>query len=75
MPVVYSPLIKSTPSTPNATTAKVVPCRLVATGLKAALSVGRSDDLEHARRLIAAGTEVTGRTGMLSDPSADLTAV
>ena len=43
--------------------------------VKAALSVGRSDDLEHARRLIAAGTEVTGRTGMLSDPSTDLTAV
>ena len=43
--------------------------------VKAALSVGRSDDLEHARRLIAAGTEVTGRTGMLSDLSSDLTAL
>ena len=38
MPVVYSPLISSTPSTPKATTAKTVPCRLVAAGLKAALS-------------------------------------
>src|SRR5436190_21548307 len=40
--------------------------------VKAALSVGRSDDLEHARRLIAAGTEVKDRTDVLADPSSDL---
>src|ERR1039458_3598757 len=38
MPVLYSPLIRSTPSTPNATTAKEIPVRLVLMGLKAALS-------------------------------------
>src|ERR1700733_12656822 len=38
MPVLYSLLISSTPSTPKATTAKLMPSRLVLTGLKAALS-------------------------------------
>src|SRR5689334_4540281 len=38
MPVLYSPLIISTPSTPKATTAKVTPARLTLTGLKLALS-------------------------------------
>jgi 3-phenylpropionate/trans-cinnamate dioxygenase ferredoxin reductase subunit len=40
--------------------------------VKAALSVGRSDDLEHARRLIAAGTEIAGRADVLADLSSDL---
>jgi hypothetical protein len=38
IPVLYSPLISSTPSTPKATTAKMTPFRLVVTGLKAAFS-------------------------------------
>jgi 3-phenylpropionate/trans-cinnamate dioxygenase ferredoxin reductase subunit len=38
----------------------------------AALSVGRSDDLEHARRLIAAGTDVSARVGELADVGSDL---
>src|SRR5215469_11873884 len=37
IPVLYSPPISSTPSTPKATTAKMTPFRLVVTGLKAAL--------------------------------------
>ncbi len=37
-----------------------------------ALSVGRSDDLEHARRLIASGTDLGDRVGALGDPSSDL---
>ena len=37
-----------------------------------ALSVGRSDDLEHARRLISDGTELGGRADMLADLSTDL---
>ena len=37
-PVLYSPLVTSTPSTPKATTAKAVPVRLVVTGLKQARS-------------------------------------
>ena len=37
-----------------------------------ALSVGRSDDLEHARRLIASGTDLGDRMGTLGDPSSDL---
>ena len=41
----------------------------------AALSVGRSDDLEHARRLIADGTEVGDRAGELGDLSSDLAAI
>src|SRR5262249_3589743 len=36
IPVLYSPPISSTPSTPQATTAKMTPFRLVVTGLKAA---------------------------------------
>src|SRR2546421_12945784 len=38
IPVLYSPLISSTPSTPKATTAKMTPFRLVVTGLKLARS-------------------------------------
>ncbi len=41
----------------------------------AALSVERSDDLEHARRLIAAGTDVSDRTAELGDPDGDLAAL
>jgi 3-phenylpropionate/trans-cinnamate dioxygenase ferredoxin reductase subunit len=37
-----------------------------------ALSVDRSDDLEHARRLITAGTDVGGRENQLRDLSSDL---
>jgi 3-phenylpropionate/trans-cinnamate dioxygenase ferredoxin reductase subunit len=37
-----------------------------------ALSVGRSDDLEHARRLIAAATDLGDRAAALGDLSADL---
>ena len=37
-----------------------------------ALSVGRSDDLEDARRLLASGTDVSERTGELEDVSSDL---
>jgi 3-phenylpropionate/trans-cinnamate dioxygenase ferredoxin reductase subunit len=40
--------------------------------VKAALSVDRSDDLEHARRLISAGTDVKDRTDVLADLSSDL---
>jgi 3-phenylpropionate/trans-cinnamate dioxygenase ferredoxin reductase subunit len=39
----------------------------------AALTVGRSDDLEHARRLIRAGAEVD--TAMLGDEGSDLAAL
>jgi 3-phenylpropionate/trans-cinnamate dioxygenase ferredoxin reductase subunit len=38
----------------------------------AALSVGRSDDLEHARRLIVSGASVAGREAELGDVSSDL---
>jgi 3-phenylpropionate/trans-cinnamate dioxygenase ferredoxin reductase component len=38
----------------------------------AALSVGRSDDLEHARQLIAADTDLSERLGELGDLSSDL---
>jgi 3-phenylpropionate/trans-cinnamate dioxygenase ferredoxin reductase component len=38
----------------------------------AALSIGRSDDLDHARRMISGAVEVTGRTGELGDESRDL---
>jgi 3-phenylpropionate/trans-cinnamate dioxygenase ferredoxin reductase component len=38
----------------------------------AALSVGRSDDLEHARRLIVSGTDAGARAAELGDPSTDL---
>ena len=40
-----------------------------------ALSVGRSDDLEHARRLLVAGTDVRGRVNDLADVSSDLAAI
>jgi 3-phenylpropionate/trans-cinnamate dioxygenase ferredoxin reductase subunit len=40
-----------------------------------ALSVGRSDDLEHARRLIAAGTDVGERADALGDLGSDLAAL
>ncbi len=38
----------------------------------AALSVGRSDDLEHARRLISTGTVLAERAAALGEPSTDL---
>jgi 3-phenylpropionate/trans-cinnamate dioxygenase ferredoxin reductase subunit len=38
----------------------------------AALSVGRSDDLEHARRLITSGHALGGRAEQLADLSSDL---
>jgi 3-phenylpropionate/trans-cinnamate dioxygenase ferredoxin reductase component len=37
-----------------------------------ALAVGRSDDLEHARRLLIAGTDVSDRVNGLQDVSSDL---
>jgi 3-phenylpropionate/trans-cinnamate dioxygenase ferredoxin reductase component len=40
-----------------------------------ALAVGRSDDLEHARRLLTARADVTDRVGDLQDVSSDLAAV
>jgi 3-phenylpropionate/trans-cinnamate dioxygenase ferredoxin reductase component len=43
--------------------------------VKAALSVGRSDDLEAARLLIAAGTDVKDLTAVLADPQSDLSAL
>jgi 3-phenylpropionate/trans-cinnamate dioxygenase ferredoxin reductase subunit len=43
--------------------------------LAGALSVGRSDDLEHARRLIAGGTDVGGRADELRDLSTDLASI
>jgi 3-phenylpropionate/trans-cinnamate dioxygenase ferredoxin reductase subunit len=43
--------------------------------VKAALSVGRSDDLEAARLLIAAGTDVKDQTAVLADPQSDLSAL
>jgi 3-phenylpropionate/trans-cinnamate dioxygenase ferredoxin reductase component len=41
----------------------------------AALSVGRSDDLEHARRLITERTDVSGSKEALADTGSDLAAV
>jgi 3-phenylpropionate/trans-cinnamate dioxygenase ferredoxin reductase subunit len=41
----------------------------------AALSVGRSDDLEHARRLLAACADVGERVGELQDLSSDLSSI
>jgi 3-phenylpropionate/trans-cinnamate dioxygenase ferredoxin reductase component len=41
----------------------------------AALTVGRSDDLMHARRLIVSGAEVRDRVNELQDPSSDLSVV
>jgi 3-phenylpropionate/trans-cinnamate dioxygenase ferredoxin reductase component len=43
--------------------------------LAAALSVGRSDDLEHARRLISSGEDLSGRLGELGDLSTDLASI
>jgi 3-phenylpropionate/trans-cinnamate dioxygenase ferredoxin reductase component len=40
-----------------------------------ALSVGRSDDLEYARRLLVSGTDVSDRVNELQDPSVDLTSI
>ena len=37
-----------------------------------ALAVGRSDDLDHARRLLTDGTDVAGRVAELQDVSSDL---
>jgi 3-phenylpropionate/trans-cinnamate dioxygenase ferredoxin reductase subunit len=41
----------------------------------AALAVGRSDDLEHARRLIVSGADVSGRIAELADVNGDLVAL
>jgi len=41
----------------------------------AALSVERSEDLEHARRLIVSGAGVSGRVEQLRDTSSDLAAI
>ena len=38
----------------------------------AALSVGRPEDLMHARRLIASGASIGRRVAELADPSSDL---
>jgi 3-phenylpropionate/trans-cinnamate dioxygenase ferredoxin reductase subunit len=43
--------------------------------LAAALSVGRSDDLDHARRLIASGTDLSRSADQLGDLSSDLAAL
>jgi 3-phenylpropionate/trans-cinnamate dioxygenase ferredoxin reductase subunit len=40
-----------------------------------ALSVGRSDDLEHARRLIASGSDLSERAAEIEDLSTDLASV
>jgi 3-phenylpropionate/trans-cinnamate dioxygenase ferredoxin reductase subunit len=40
--------------------------------LAAALTVGRSEDLIHARRLIASGEQVTGSKELLMDADGDL---
>jgi 3-phenylpropionate/trans-cinnamate dioxygenase ferredoxin reductase subunit len=40
-----------------------------------ALAVGRSDDLEHAKRLLTDGTDVSDRVGELQDVSSDLGSV
>jgi 3-phenylpropionate/trans-cinnamate dioxygenase ferredoxin reductase subunit len=45
--------------------------RLAGGRLVAALSVGRGDDLAHARRLIADGVDLSGRTGALADGDLD----
>jgi 3-phenylpropionate/trans-cinnamate dioxygenase ferredoxin reductase component len=41
----------------------------------AALSVDRSEDLEHARRLLESGADVSGEKDALADPEADLEAL
>jgi 3-phenylpropionate/trans-cinnamate dioxygenase ferredoxin reductase component len=43
--------------------------------LAATLAVGRSDDLDHARRLIAERIDLSDRTPELGDPSSDLAAL
>jgi hypothetical protein len=44
--------------------------------VKAALTVGRSDDLEHARRLISSGEELSEKSrAALGDESGELAAV
>jgi len=43
--------------------------------LVAALSVGRPEDLMHARRLLAAGGELGDRSAALGDPGADLSSL
>jgi len=43
--------------------------------VRAALSIGRSDDLEHARRLIASGADLGPRVAELADLSSDLAAL
>jgi 3-phenylpropionate/trans-cinnamate dioxygenase ferredoxin reductase component len=40
--------------------------------VRGALTVGRSDDLQAARRLIADGTDLGHRSDVLSDASSDL---
>jgi 3-phenylpropionate/trans-cinnamate dioxygenase ferredoxin reductase component len=40
-----------------------------------ALSVGRSDDLEHARRLLSAGSDIGDRVDALGDLSTDLASI
>jgi 3-phenylpropionate/trans-cinnamate dioxygenase ferredoxin reductase subunit len=41
----------------------------------AALSVGRSEDLEQARRMVESGADVLDQKGVLADPDSDLEAV
>jgi 3-phenylpropionate/trans-cinnamate dioxygenase ferredoxin reductase component len=41
----------------------------------AALSVGRSEDLAEARRLLADGVDVSGARASIADPDSDLTAI
>ena len=41
----------------------------------AALTVGRSEDLVHARRLIESGADVSGQKGALADADSDLSSV
>ena len=48
---------------------------LAAGRVAGALSVGRSDDLDHARRLITEHTDVSGRAAQLADPGSDLAAL
>jgi 3-phenylpropionate/trans-cinnamate dioxygenase ferredoxin reductase component len=43
--------------------------------LVATLSIGRSDDLEHARRLIASDVDLSGSLVALGDPESDLAAI
>ena len=41
----------------------------------AALSVNRSEDLEHARRLLESGADVSGEKDAMADPDSDLEAI